>query len=285
MAKVAEGIARVAGGIATGRRRRSELASEIKALTRSRHNDVRSLLTNMKTSRGQASRAQAAEMRKVTRARHGEVKSLLTSLKTSRRKAGLEQAAEAKKVASKRHGDVCASLDGLKASRVRADREYRKEATVVIGARRDEVKTLLGRFSRELSARRRRRLELLPAQRQKAAAFMRDLTNGVAGLLGEFARNDRDRATSVRERLAAYALDRSDAVAIWRGKPRPSEHEAGARHRPAAETSSAHPKSPASESAPAKPDEKAAAQSPEPAGRSPESRWPKSPIGRHGGSK
>ena len=42
MAKVAEGMARAAGGIATGRRRRGELAIEIKAATKSRRSEVRS---------------------------------------------------------------------------------------------------------------------------------------------------------------------------------------------------------------------------------------------------
>lgn len=246
MAKVAEGIARVAGGIATGRRRRSELASEIKALTRNCRGEVRSLLTSFKASRGQASRAQAAEIKKVTRTRHGEVISLLTSLNASRRKASLEQSAEAKKLVNKRHDEVSSLLDGLNVSRVRAIREYRK----------------------------------------KAAAFMRDLTNGVTLFLNEFAKNDRDRAVIVHERLAAYALDRSDAVAIWRGRPRQGEHDAKSRHQPAAESSSAaHPKSSASESAVAKPDVKtaSAAHSPEAATRSTDTQWPKSPIGRHGG--
>jgi hypothetical protein len=47
MAKVAEGIARVADGISMGRRQRSELAAEIKAATRSRRSDVRSFLESV----------------------------------------------------------------------------------------------------------------------------------------------------------------------------------------------------------------------------------------------
>ena len=64
MAKVAEGIARAAGGFAAGRRRRDELAIEVKAATKSRRSEVRSLLSSLAGSRGRASREQAAEMKK-----------------------------------------------------------------------------------------------------------------------------------------------------------------------------------------------------------------------------
>ena len=46
---------------------------------------------------------------------------------------------------------------------------------------------------------------------------MRDLTKNVAALLDNFAKEARDRSAAIRERLAAYALDRQEAVAIWRG--------------------------------------------------------------------
>ena len=94
MAKVAEGIARVAGGIATGRQRRSALAAEIKAQTAHRHNAVRSLLTSFRVARSQATRAQSAELRKVTGVRHLDVNSFLKGLKVSRRKSGVERSAE-----------------------------------------------------------------------------------------------------------------------------------------------------------------------------------------------
>ncbi|MGO9773098.1 MAG: hypothetical protein ACLPSW_26835 [Roseiarcus sp.] len=173
MAKVAEGVARIAAGIVIGRRQRSELAAEIKAATRNRHSEVRSLLVSLKTSRGKASREQATEAKRAMKARHGEVHSL---------------------------------LQGLKASRVKAGREYRREAKAVNSMRKTEVGVLLAPFSRERVARRRRRQELATAQRHKAAAFMRDLTSGVAALRDGFAKDNRDRAAAIRDRLAANSV-------------------------------------------------------------------------------
>jgi hypothetical protein len=72
MAKVAEGIARVADGISMGRRQRGELAAEIKAATRSRCSDVRSFLKSVNMSRSKAARDQVAEAKKVCIERHGE---------------------------------------------------------------------------------------------------------------------------------------------------------------------------------------------------------------------
>ena len=57
---------------------------------------------------------------------------------------------------------------------------------------------------------------------------MRDLTGGVAALRDRFAKDGRDRAAAIHERLAAYALDRHEAIAIWRGSPRRGQ-QAGAR--------------------------------------------------------
>jgi hypothetical protein len=174
MAKVAEGIARVAGGIAIGRRQRSELAAEIKAATRSCRSDVRSFLESVNTSRGRATR---------------------------------DQAAEAKKVAMGRHGEVCSLLKGLKASRGKATRVYQRDAIAINSRRRGEVKALLTQFGREMVARRKHRQELSMAQLEKAAGFMRDLTSGVAALRDRFVKDDRDRAAAIHGRLAAYALD------------------------------------------------------------------------------
>jgi len=170
MAKVAEGMARVASGIAMGRRQRSELAVEIKGLTARRRGEVRSMLDNLRVSRGRATR---------------------------------EQAVEAKKVVMVRHGEVCSMLKDLKASRGKAMRENQREATALNSRRRSEVKALLTRFGREMVVRRQHRQELSVAQHEKAAAFMRELTSGVAALCDGFAKESRDRAKEGRDRAAA----------------------------------------------------------------------------------
>ncbi len=210
MAKVAEGIARVADGIVTGRRQRSELAVEIRNAARSRRGEVRSLLESLKASRGRASRELATEITKVTRTRHGEVVSFLAA---------------------------------AQASRGSASQAYRREAVVVTSGRRREIKALLTQFGRELSARRQRRLEFAAAQHDKAAAFMRDLTSGVAALRDGFAKENRDRAAAIRERLGAYALDRRNAVAAWGGslhEKRTVVQSAGASHHLAAASPAVH---------------------------------------------
>jgi hypothetical protein len=232
MAKVAEGMARVASGIAMGRRQRSELAVEIKGLTRRRRGEVSSMLDSLRASRGRATR---------------------------------EQAVEAKKVVMVRHGEVCSMLKDLKASRGKAMRENQREATALNSRRRSEVKALLTRFGREQVARHKHRQET-------ATAFMRGLTSGVAALLDGFDKESRDRAkesrdcaVAVRGRLAAYALDRCNAVAAWRG----SYQGVGASHRPAADAPAVQAEPPASAHAAAEV-HTAAAQSPDPkSGRRP----------------
>ena len=79
---------------------------------------------------------------------------------------------------------------------------------------------------------------------------MRDLTSGVAALLDSFDKGNRNRASALRKRFGAYALDRGEAIAIWRGSSRRGQ-QAGAQtseasHRPAAERAAAHAESPAS---------------------------------------
>lgn len=187
MANVAESMARVASGIATGRRQRSELAAEIVGLTRSRRGEVHSMLDSMRVSRSRTARDQAAEASKVTKARHEETHSL---------------------------------LKGLKASRGRAWREYRREAIVTSSKRRSEVRALLTRFGREMVVRRQHRRELSVAQFEKAAAFMRELTSGVASICDGFAKEGRDRAAAIRGRLAAYGRDRHNGLVAWRASYR-----------------------------------------------------------------
>ncbi|WP_454650950.1 hypothetical protein [Bradyrhizobium liaoningense] len=184
MAKVADDMPRVATDIVAGRRQRAELATEIKRLARSRRIEVRSMLARAKTSRINVARELAATIDDVTKARHREIKSLLAGMKTSRTSAG---------------------------------RKHREEAVATIRLRGDEIRLLLASCRRAMTARRQHRVERERAQRAAAAEFMRDLTNRVATMLGEFAKDDRHRAAAVRERLAGYARERRAAVVAWRG--------------------------------------------------------------------
>ena len=183
MAKAAEGMARASGAIAAGGGRGGVLAMAVKAAAKSRRGEVRSMLASFRGARGRASWEQAAEMRKATRARHGEVGSTLAGLKQSRR---------------------------------RASREYLKQVDAATRERKAQVSALLTRFFHERVARRCHRRGLATALRHKAAAFMRDLTGGVATLRDGFAKQGRDRAAAIHGRLLAYALDRREATAVWR---------------------------------------------------------------------
>lgn len=145
MAKVSEGIARVASGIATSRRYRGELATQIKGATKYRRKEIHSLLQNLKATRERTSRDMMAQLRKATTTRRSEVRAV---------------------------------LNGLRSTRGRENRAYH----------------------------------------DKAEAFMRDLTNGVAVLRAKFAKDDRDRAANLRQIFAEQAQDRSEAANIWRGK-------------------------------------------------------------------
>jgi hypothetical protein len=105
----------------------------------------------------------------------------------------------------------------MNASRTRAGREQRHEAVATIKLRSNEIKSLLASCRRAMTARRQYRRERASAQRAAAAEFMRDLTNGVATMLGGFAKDDRRRAAAIRERLAGYARERRAAIVAWRG--------------------------------------------------------------------
>jgi hypothetical protein len=177
MAKMAEDMARVAGGIRTDHKRRSELAMEIKVATQNRRSDVDSFLKSLKTARSKATRERMAEASKMMRARHKEVE---------------------------------AWLKGLTAARGKAGSEHQKEAMAMNKERQSNVKALMNEFHHEDMARRKHFHEA-------AAAFMKNLTSGVAALLDGFDKLNRDRAMAVRERFAIYAADRRDAMAVWCG--------------------------------------------------------------------
>jgi hypothetical protein len=194
MAKMAEGMAHVADGIASSRQQRSQLAMEI---------------------------------RNATRNRRKEVHSLLASMRMSRVRAGHEHSAQAKKMVKARHHEVHTLLHGLKMSRSKASRDYRKEAMAVIDGRMSEMKKLLARFAHMRVVTRQHRHALVMKQRNKAAAFMRTLTSSVAALLDNFDKEGRDRAAAIRERFATYARDRREAVAIWQGGHRQHQQPAG----------------------------------------------------------
>lgn len=116
-----------------------------------------------------------------------------------------------------RHGDICSLLEDFKISRGRVSRENRREAAVINGRRKSEVQKLLNRFRRELVCRHENRREMVAAQQSRAAAFMRDLTSAVASLRDNFAKDACERAAILHQSLAASALDRREAFAIWRG--------------------------------------------------------------------
>ena len=179
-----------------------------------------------------AGRGQRSELalaiKSATRRRHGDVRSLLVFLKESRVRAGREQAIEVRKVTSARHSDVLAFLSRLHAAR--------GEATT--------------------------------AQREEAAAFMRDLTSSVAALRDGFVREGRQRAVDVRERLDAYAQERRSALAAWAGilnktheKPAAAGSPAGDHPAPAHAAHAAPPIPPSGAAKPA--DAPAAAAQPE----------------------
>lgn len=217
MAKVAEGGARVANEIGSGRQQRRRLAMGIKNATRRRCSEIRSLLDSLTASRLRATSEQATEAEAAMKARRREIHSLLKSWKVSRNKMGREQTADAKRATRTRHGDVHSLLQGLKAARVSAGREYRREAIFVIKERRSDLNALMAQFRRMRGARRQHRKALVMTQRDEAAAFMRDLTSSVAALRENFAKDGRDRVAAIRECLAAYASDRREAAAIGRG--------------------------------------------------------------------
>jgi hypothetical protein len=202
MAKIAESFAQVADEIVSGRRQRAELAVEINNLTRHRRNEMHSSLARWRASRISAGRAVAAEIDKMTRARHDA---------------------------------VLASLTAMEASRGQAHSEQRSEATDRISRRREEVKSLLMQFGREMGVCRQHRLECAKVQHAGAAAFMRNLTSAVAAMLDGFDKDDRNRALVIRGRLAAYARERRHALAAWSGRlsiAGPSPQSAAAILRP-----------------------------------------------------
>jgi hypothetical protein len=177
MAKVAEGIARVADGIASDRRERSKLATEIKLMTSRRHREVRSMLGSMKETRIKETDEQAAEAKKMNSARHSQVHSMIRAMRMSRG----------------------------------------REAAILIKARRSEMRNLLAQFRGVRVMRRQQFQKLAAAQRDRAAAFMRHLTSSVAALRDSFVKEGRERAMAMRKCLAAYAADRHEAVLIWHG--------------------------------------------------------------------
>ncbi len=177
MAIMAEGMARVASGIATDRKHRSELAMEIKAITRSRCTDVHSFLKSLKVSRNKASRERMADASKMMRARHNEVHVWLKGLKTDRGKSASE---------------------------------HQKEAQALNKTRQSDVKALLKQFAKEGVASQKH-------FRESAATFIKGLSTGVAALLDGFDKLDSDRATALREQFAGYAADRHEAMAVWHG--------------------------------------------------------------------
>ena len=112
MARVAEGMARVADEIAAGRRQRREFVAEIKIATGNRQSDIKSFLENARSARDKATREQAEHRRKTAKARHADVFSTLLGVQTSRGRAASLQAAEGKKMTRELHDEVRSMLRG-----------------------------------------------------------------------------------------------------------------------------------------------------------------------------
>jgi hypothetical protein len=243
MAKVAEGMARVASDIAAGRRERSKLATEIKVTTRRRRGDVESFLKEARTARGQMSRKQAADGQHAVQARHAGIFDMLLGMQTARGAATSAQAAEGKRLRGELHTEIRSMLGGFKATRIRATRDYLKEAVATTKARRTEVKVMLEGFAREDVARSQQREENAEAQRERSAIFMKELTGSVDAFRDKLAKDGRDRAAEIRDNLASYGKDRSEGSAIWTGtvhKSRPVKEQPQAARAAPAEPASEH---------------------------------------------
>ena len=198
MASLAEGMARVVREVAAGRLVRSKLRADIKVATSDRRSDVESFLKNANSARGSATRAQAEKGREAVIALHTEITSFLLGVRTSRREAGSRQAAEAKRQTQALRSETRSTLDGHKASRTRAARVSHKEAVETKSRRHSEIKAKLDQFAGELDVLQRQRRENEAEQHKQAAAFRKDLTNGVDALRDKFAQEGRDRAAEVR---------------------------------------------------------------------------------------
>lgn len=152
-----------------------------------------------------------------------ELSRIASGIAASRRQRA-EDATVRAGVVSERHNEVGALLRGMTTARERMGRQQRREAAVALRGRCQEVKTLLGHCQRAMSARHRQRLEQAAAQRAQAAAFMRELTTGVAALRDAFgvdqaarASSCRELARTVRRQLTEYGRDRHAAIAAWGG--------------------------------------------------------------------
>ncbi len=217
MAKVAEGMARVASEIAASRRERSKLATEIKVTTQHRRSDVGSFLKGVEAARGTMSRKQAEDGRSLVKARHAGVFSLLVSLQRARGAAASARAAEGKRMTAELRSVTRSKLSGLETTRLRETRDAHKEAVATTKVRQVEVKAMLDGFARDDVARSRRREELAEEQREKSAAFKKELTNSVDAFRDKLAKEGRDRAVEIRDSLASSADDRRQGTAIWTG--------------------------------------------------------------------
>ncbi len=121
----------------------------------------------------------ARHIKHATLSRRAEVRSILENMKDARAKSSRDMAANMRKAAMSRRSEVRSMMNRLRQSRAKETREYHEKAT----------------------------------------AFMRDLTNGVAGMLAKFAKEDHERAAILHRSFVAYGRDRMEARAVWQGKP------------------------------------------------------------------
>ncbi len=134
----------------------------------------------------------------------------------SSRHSRQELAEEIKNATINRHKDIDALLENLRAARIRSGRNMAAQLRRATTARSNEVRATLNNL-KSIRARDSK------AYHEKADAFMRDLTDGVAALLASFAKANHDRASALHHSFSSYARDRKHAAAIWQGK-------ASARH-------------------------------------------------------
>jgi hypothetical protein len=206
----ADGIGRGANDIRAKRRQRSELAQRVASATKARRNEMCALLNRLKASRLETKIAEGKEAERLVEARRRSIHSLLNDYRTSREKMSRRHAEKMKRETADRRRAVRSDLLGLETSRKHAAGRYRAQATIIVGRQRSDVASFL-------SQRRRSRKILAKEQSESAAALTGNLTDDVATLLDNFDQEGRERAAMIGARLASYAAERQEEMAIWRG--------------------------------------------------------------------
>lgn len=202
MPSMTEELSRIAMGIAAARRQRADEGRERREAARQRHDAV------------------AADVQQMMFARHAMA---------GAQRIGLMAEQQV------RHHEVAATLHGLSAARTAMASQQDKQLAAVRRARRSELNRLAVGFRRERRDAQRDFGKLTLAARGRRADFMNELTSEVAALRDGFAAAQQERSGARRmmvrdceTMLAAYAQDRLNAGAAWRGAP--AQRSPGRRH-------------------------------------------------------